>query len=760
MTSLAIPTPFPLFTDIDGQPLENGYIFIGATNNDPEASPIFAYWDAALTQLATQPIVTRCGYPVNNGSIGKIYVNSDFSIKIKNKNGTVIHSAPTSTERFSTLINAVDVSYVPIGGVSTNVASKFGEFVSVKDFGAFGDGIHNDSLAIYSALATNKQVYIPAGTYLCNVDIPNRCIIYGDGSTLTIIKPFSLTKAAFTYTKVDVLWSFHSEIRGIGFEGLGTKTGVGFTFGKTNPVDYVVNDELTRNVKFYSCYFKNLEKGVQFPFGNIGTEFYSCGFSSNKYGVYTIDNKFAPSSTNMMHAGNKYFYAGEFSANDCAFYCNNATEGFGAIKFDGTIFEYNKIGFYIYNINQTFVPISFNGVWCEGNGTLQGGIGTVDVWTGTALSTKTVTNRSIIVEGDLNTVIFTNGTFTDCACTATRSTITVKSCRVEESAGFSGGKITCAVSSHVVLSDCFGMSFTGGSNVNSITAIAKPLDTLNSSSTQSSAAPVVCREFSVVHETNFSLIKSLAGVSGTYTYSGTSGGSFSTSVASGSLPLSRQATFAFPTGSEFYAIDATTTTLSTVGYYFVSINVVLGNANSCNVAFWNRGTKQFFNTKVTDKWTTVYAIRYVDAPSTLFIDFSRDDANSSAPLWNGFQLHRFDSYDDALKFADRQQTYISPDYIKNVLSAPAGVAISVIDFANFKTGTYSFYSNLSSFRTSGYDDSGIVQWMDGPNFNKLSIGGTNRIAISGTTLTYTQSSGAPQNIEFRLRPIEPNLFIS
>jgi hypothetical protein len=52
MTALSIQPTFPIFTDIDGQPLEAGYIFIGVANLAPIGNPINVYWDAALTLAA------------------------------------------------------------------------------------------------------------------------------------------------------------------------------------------------------------------------------------------------------------------------------------------------------------------------------------------------------------------------------------------------------------------------------------------------------------------------------------------------------------------------------------------------------------------------------------------------------------------------------------------------------------------------------------------------------------------------------------
>lgn len=51
------------------------------------------------------------------------------------------------------------------GGVQRSLQAKLEDFVSVKDFGATGDGTTDDTLAIQAALDTHRHVYIPAGVY-------------------------------------------------------------------------------------------------------------------------------------------------------------------------------------------------------------------------------------------------------------------------------------------------------------------------------------------------------------------------------------------------------------------------------------------------------------------------------------------------------------------------------------------------------------------------------------------------------------------
>lgn len=89
--SVQVFKPFELFHDISGKPLDDGQIWIGQPNVDPEGSPISAFFDEALTIPAPQPIRTRNGYISNSGAQAKIFVNATtYSIRVENKNGTII----------------------------------------------------------------------------------------------------------------------------------------------------------------------------------------------------------------------------------------------------------------------------------------------------------------------------------------------------------------------------------------------------------------------------------------------------------------------------------------------------------------------------------------------------------------------------------------------------------------------------------------------------------------------------------------------
>ena len=91
---------------------------------------------------------------------------------------------------------AAMVGYTPTGSVATTVQSKLRETVSVKDFGAVGDGVNDDTSAIQAAInaaGSSTIIKFPAGTYLVSspfaLNSANVGIKFiGDGASATTIK--------------------------------------------------------------------------------------------------------------------------------------------------------------------------------------------------------------------------------------------------------------------------------------------------------------------------------------------------------------------------------------------------------------------------------------------------------------------------------------------------------------------------------------------------------------------------------------------
>jgi hypothetical protein len=74
------------------------------------------------------------------------------------------------------------------GATTRTVQSKLRDFVSVKDYGAVGNGVADDTAAILAALAANADsaVWFPSGTYLVSAVIENTtsCSMYGYGQAI------------------------------------------------------------------------------------------------------------------------------------------------------------------------------------------------------------------------------------------------------------------------------------------------------------------------------------------------------------------------------------------------------------------------------------------------------------------------------------------------------------------------------------------------------------------------------------------------
>lgn len=177
--------PVGLFTDINGKPLD-GQVFFGQPNLDPIANPITVYWDAAGTQPVTQPVVTVGGYPMNGSTRSNVFVNADYSILVRNRNGFTVFSAPNLPFEDSS-----DNQYflqAGSGAVQRTVQSKLRDVVSVKDFGAVGDGVTDDTAAIQAAINAvaartyGGTVYFPAGQYAVTttLTVPAKVSLLGE----------------------------------------------------------------------------------------------------------------------------------------------------------------------------------------------------------------------------------------------------------------------------------------------------------------------------------------------------------------------------------------------------------------------------------------------------------------------------------------------------------------------------------------------------------------------------------------------------
>lgn len=109
----AVQAPLPLYLGLDGQRLQDGYLYFGVAEANPETSPVDMFWDVALTQPAAQPIRTVNGMPSRNGTPSMLYTNTDHSLTIRDLNGRLVLYARNSLDYTleAQLANAANANY-------------------------------------------------------------------------------------------------------------------------------------------------------------------------------------------------------------------------------------------------------------------------------------------------------------------------------------------------------------------------------------------------------------------------------------------------------------------------------------------------------------------------------------------------------------------------------------------------------------------------------------------------------------------------
>ncbi|HFE2864159.1 TPA: phage head-binding domain-containing protein, partial [Escherichia coli] len=216
--NVVVSMPSQLFTMARSfKAVANGKIYIGKIDTDPvnPENQIQVYVeneDGSHVPVSQPIIINAAGYPVYNGQIAKFVTVQGHSMAVYDAYGVqqfyfqnVLKYDPDQLRHLLQHENSgqlVDDSNVFIkqplaGAIQRSQHSKNLDFVSIRDFGAIGDGtLHKlsekfsslslarmvypfatsleqsiDGLAIQAALDTGKHIYLTEGVFICDLEL-------------------------------------------------------------------------------------------------------------------------------------------------------------------------------------------------------------------------------------------------------------------------------------------------------------------------------------------------------------------------------------------------------------------------------------------------------------------------------------------------------------------------------------------------------------------------------------------------------------
>jgi hypothetical protein len=363
MSALSIQVPFPVFQDRDGQPLDNGYVWIGTANLYPITSPVVAYFDEALTIIAAQPLRTINGYISNSGTPAQVFVDGvNFSILVQDSKGSMVYSFPDGS---GISPDACGVTYDPpfTGGAPYPVCEKLSQTVSVIDFGADPTGVAASTAAIQAAEdacdVTGQTLWFPGGTYKCLTTIAKKSVNWcGDGQRTTTLAYYGndlLINATGTNSS-----RILCTISDIGLDGTNAGTAArGITFGWNQRATPLMQSVYIAHFGHYGIHFNDQNWILVFNEVSLA----ACGASTNdSTGIYKEPSVDLSTWNGITFNGLVVEFCGNVSsvAGGMKLLTSNATRG---VYFNDCLFEDN-LGSNELLVTNT-IDLQFNNLYME-----------------------------------------------------------------------------------------------------------------------------------------------------------------------------------------------------------------------------------------------------------------------------------------------------------------------------------------------------------------------------------------------------------
>ena len=309
MSTTLSPIPFMQFFDLTGAPLVGGTLETFAAGT---STPLATYTDSSglVANPTTITLNTRGEAAVWLGPVAyKLTLKDAAGVLIWTSDNITTQDALNALAAFeASLANTTSstqgsslVGYVPANGPpGRTVQAKLQDTVSVKDFGAVGDGSTDDTTAFQNAIAYcqsstsygGRALYIPGGRYkiTSSLTLSKQYItIFGDGAWESRIYAVGLSTSALTTAAMQYLRPFLHD-----FAVENTGTGKGIDFG--NITGQVYLGELKNlyiesgDDGFYAPHFFSMSMINVSSLSRTGHSFrVACGPGVNWIGCYALE---------------------------------------------------------------------------------------------------------------------------------------------------------------------------------------------------------------------------------------------------------------------------------------------------------------------------------------------------------------------------------------------------------------------------------------------------------------------------------------
>ena len=305
MSTILSPAPKLQFFTEGGIPLAGGKLYSYAAGT---TTPLATYTTSSGIQNNTNPIIldSRGEAAVWLGAASyKLKLTDSTDVEIWTSDNITTQDAINALTAFEASLASTQgsslVGYVPASGPpGRTVQAKLRDVVSVKDFGAVGDGTTNDTTALQAAIAYcesaeqygGRALYIPGGRYLITgaLTLSKEFItIFGDGAWESQIYAVGLSTGALVTANIEYLRPF---LHDFGIVNTGTGKGIDFSnifgqvyLGELKNLYIESGDDGFYAPRFFSMVMMNVSS-----LSRTGHSFrVACGPGVNWIGCYALE---------------------------------------------------------------------------------------------------------------------------------------------------------------------------------------------------------------------------------------------------------------------------------------------------------------------------------------------------------------------------------------------------------------------------------------------------------------------------------------